>query len=289
MKTFRILLFAILTTFLFSQCTRVEDGTRKVKRTFGKKITKMILEPGFYSINPLATYKKFNIKRQEFTVITDDSSGTKFLTKKGVELEAEIEFPYRLNEKYLPEIWKYLGSEPEAYSKPVAASAYSSLRLSAAELTWREAAISEREKFATLLKSNMQASLSLDLVASGFPDSIAGHAFILGEPIIKETRPPERIAQEVNEEEAAKTREGRQKILTRIADEEANRMVKEGQGINMLLNQMPTSSTKHELSDISKLIRANAMRTQSDALMKAVESGQVDEITFTMLNPADSN
>jgi len=277
---------AALAFTLFCSVSFVPTGNVQLLRQFGV-IQSGTLTEGMKFHAPWQATENVNVQRQQIDV---DSSGADAavvsLTADQVDLEVDLVFPYRLNPQSLGSLYSKVGGE-DRIKQVLQNAGQSALRDTLATLKWEEAAITQRNKFEALLETTMQEVVSNDLRNAGLSEADAKSAVVLFPPIIKQAAPPARLTRELEEKQAALVELGRQKTLTEIAGEVANRRGQEGEGIAALLSKLP-SSGKFTAAEIAQIIQANAAETRAQALLKAVESGKLGAITFSEV-PAATN
>jgi uncharacterized membrane protein len=258
----------------------VPTGEIRMVRSFGVIQPHTITE-GFKLKAPWTETESVNIQRQQIAV---DSSGADAavtsLTADQIDLDVDVNFPYRLNPQLVAVLYARVGGQ-ERITQLLQNAGQSAVRDTLATLKWEQAAITDRNLFEQKLGETLREIVANDLTDAGLSDSDAAQAVIFFNPIIAQAAPPERLRRELEEKQAALVELQRQKTLTDIASEVANRRGAEGEGIASLLAKLPNSAKGFTPSEIADLINANAAETRAQALLKAVEAGKLNSITFS--------
>ena len=100
---------------------------------------------------------------------------------------------------------------------------------------------------------------------------------------LRKVLPPNKVLNAVAEKIAAEEDLERQKTLTQIAEEEARRRQNEGRGVNNLFAELPQGFSP---SQIREVLGAIADKTRAEAMMKAVETGQVQVMVMNGAQPS---
>lgn len=261
-----ILVFWALVTGI-SSYIQVEAGNVYVAKSFGNVIEETWGE-GVHFVPPWYDMTEYTIRRRSIDFTGDQTlSGA---AKGGVALTIfDVTYPYSLNPELSWKLYQRIGSN---YDDLIINAARSAGRDALANFTWEEVAFKKRAEVTTFLQGRFKELLVRDLQSSKFTESEAERLFTIYAPQIRKVDPPERILQANAENAAAEVDLQRQKKLTQIAKEEAERRANEGLGVKRLFDQLPDATA----DDINLILGAIANKVRADALMRAVENGSVN-------------
>lgn len=267
--TVAALVFAIY-TLGFAVLT-VDAGQVAVTKLFGK-VQEGYYPEGLHIINPLLTAVNMDTRRRvmEFT----DRNALLVLASDKVNMVVDASLPYILNPRMAYKIHQRYGHDYER--SLVYQAARSAIRDAVATVPWERATSDAgREELADRIAKRFKEVLVLvlDLVKSGFEREEAESAFTLPNAQVRRIEPPRRILDAIAEEQAAEADLRRQKTLTDIARQEAERRENDGLGIRKMMEILPKDYTVEEMV---AMINANAAKTNSEAFMKAVEAGNAN-------------
>lgn len=250
-----------------SSYMQVEAGNVYVAKSFGTVIEDTWGE-GVHFVPPWYSMTEYTIRRR--SVDFTDEQTLSGAAKGGVALDIfDVTYPYSLNPGLSWKLYQRIGPK---YDSLITNAARSAGRDALANFTWEEVAYSQRAKVTTFLRNRFEELLVRDLQSSKFTETEAKRLFTIYSPQIRKVKPPERILQANAENAAAEVDLQRQKKLTRIAKEEAERRANEGLGVKRLFDQLPDASAE----DINLILGAIANKVRADALMRAVEDGSVN-------------
>lgn len=91
--------------------------------------------------------------------------------------------------------------------------------------------------------------------------------------MLRDVRPDAKVLNAISEKVAAEEDLKRQRVLTEIARQEAERRANEGIGVARLFSELPQGFSPDQ---IRAVLAALADKQRADALTKAVESGKVN-------------
>ncbi len=273
---FTITLLALALVFSVSF---VQTGNVQLLRSFGVIQTRTLTE-GIQWHAPWQVTEDVNIQRRQVDVDSTKDAAVKSLTLDQVDLDVSVTFPYRLNPTFAGLLYAKVGDQDGIFQL-LQRAAQSALRDTLATLPWEDAAINKRSLFESGLGNSILAIVSNDLQRAGLTEADAKGTILFFTLIIAQAAPPERLRRELEEKQAAEIELGRQQKLTAIAGEVANRRGAEGVGIAALLSKLPHEGSVFTPSEIANLINANAAETRAQALLKAVEAGQLRSIVFS--------
>lgn len=257
----------LLVVFVFARSVKVVDnGEVIVTKTFGKTEDSGF-EPGVHLIAPWVNTQVYNTLRREFTfegeVITNDSN----------PLEVSVGFATKLNPASAWKLQLLVGED--YFDKVVVPAGQTATRSGIAKFGWEKAATSERSEVEAAIQQDFVKIVVDQLVAAGLSAAEAPGVLHVFPVQLRKSLPDKKVLNAVAEKTASKQDLDRQKTLTDIAAEEAKRRTNEGTGIKNLFDSLPKGFTAEE---ISKVLTAMASKTRADAMMKAVESGNVDTV-----------
>lgn len=268
--------FSFAMTLMFSYM-QVEKGYVKYLTLFGSVVEDAAYGEGPHLVNPMADSHTFKIQevRYKYEPNEQDDGSNVAISKDGVSMDIQATFPVILNPKIAWNIGRRLGRK--GYHEMMRQSAYAAVRTTMSRYDWEEA-ITNQQKFSLDLGDTYEASVQENLKRLGMTEQEAQTAVTFIPPKIRRMVPPKRIRQAINEESAAKRDLNRQKTLTEIAKEEANRRANEGMGVKKMFSELPSQYSTDQMSSI---IRALATKTRAEALVKAVENGSVNTIVIS--------
>lgn len=232
-----------------------------------------VLTEGFNLKNPLVGVDKYLISRLSMEMSSED--GAKVITKDRTELDVDVSFPYQINGAMYPILMKKIGEAQLGIL--LRSSARSAVREAAAQFTWTEVAVTDKEEFVKVLQAEFLKSIVTDLAQNGISESDAQNAIVVVDPKLRKVLPPKRIRESIASRLAADEDLKKQKTLSLIAAEEANRRANEGEGVNKLFEKLPKGFTAPQIRDV---LGAIADKTRADALLNAVEQEKVKVIVM---------
>lgn len=119
-------------------------------------------------------------------------------------------------------------------------------------------------------------------IGKGLDEKQAGEVFVILPVQLRKVLPPEKVQNSINEKIATDQDFQRQQTLTRIAEQIAVRRKNEGKGISNLFAELPKDIKPN---DMANLLEAMSKKENADALMKAVETGQLKIAVFSNGTP----
>jgi regulator of protease activity HflC (stomatin/prohibitin superfamily) len=197
-------------------------------------------------------------------------------------LDIDVTFAYRLNPKWAWWVYKNVGSEDVYKASLITQAARNASRDAVAQFTSDEATTTNREGLAAKMGELFKDRLVEDMTIQGLTEEEAQQVFTILPVQLRKALPPPKVLNAISEKEAAKQDLQRQKTLTSIAEEVANRRANEGLGVARLFGELPEGFTP---AQISTVLGALANKTRADALLKAVETEQVKVIVVPDGNP----
>ncbi|TRZ52490.1 hypothetical protein D4R99_02655, partial [bacterium] len=112
----------------------------------------------------------------------------------------------------------------------------------------------------------------------GLPAADAEQVFNILPVMLSKVLPPDAVVISISNKAAALQDLERQKTLTSIAQEVANRRAQEGSGVSKLFAELPKDVKPEQIAIV---LRALAEKTRSDAELKAVESGKISSMIIS--------
>lgn len=251
----------------------IQPGYVGFIKTFGN-LSHTTYEAGFHVVNPFANQLGSNIRRRSIDYTGDSTA--EGLTKNKVALLVDVSVPWILNPPAAPLLYERYGESLNF----IDTASRKAIRDCTATLDWEDAVgESGRASMATCIPERMQQAVVADLMDAGLSDSVANGAFTFPDALVRKMIPKEqRILSAISEEQAAIVDLRRQQTLTAIAEEEANRRANEGSGIRLMMAELPKDFT---VAEMVSMIEANAMKTNAEAFIKAVEGGNPNITVIT--------
>jgi len=237
------------------------------------------LDDGIIWINPMANIDIMDGRRFAYEFSGD--SKLLSVSKKQNPLTVEVAFPFNLNTTYAWKLRQKIGKD-DRYREQFKSSARSAVRSAIAEYEWGEVT-SKLEEISEKMRKYFKRNVTRDLVGLGFTTEEASATFTFLNVQLREIVPDEKILAATAEKMAALQDLERQSTLTEIAGEIAERREAEGRGVSKLFNALPDG---FKPSEIQMVLEALANKTRADAMMKAVETGQVDTIIMGAAVPS---
>lgn len=255
----------------YSSLRFVQQGEIMVAKSFGATVENEWAE-GPHFLPPWYSTHTYNIQRRQIDMV--DGNTVSGAARGGVALEQfDVSLPFELRPGL---VWKIAREIGVRYDSMLVAAARSAARDTLAQFAWEEIAFGERAAVTEYLTNRFREVLVTDLENAGFTTEEARTVFTIYPAQIREVRPPQRILQENAELAAAEVALARQEVLTRIAEQEALRRRNEGSGISNLWDELPDASAE----EIAVVLGAIANKTRADAMMRAVEDGEVRVIVL---------
>lgn len=251
----------------------VQPGSVGFLKTFGN-LSYTTYEADLHIVNPFSDSVRENIRRR--SVDYTDKSTAEGLTRNKVALLVDVTVPFILNPNTAPLIYERYGKKWNL----IGPSSRNAIRDCTASLNWENAVgESGRAIMASCIPKRMSESIVADLMRAGLSERDAKDAFTFPNALVRKMIPKEqRILSAIAEEQAAVVDLRRQETLTAIAKEEARRRANEGEGIRLMMAELPKSFT---VAEMVAMIQANANKTNAEAFMKAVENGNPNITVIT--------
>ena len=251
----------------------VPAGHVQVETVFGR-VTGNVIDAGAHVVNPLANWHQMNVRLQIFDFAGGEAASA--LSLDGTQLDLDTGFNFSLKPEFAHLIFEKIGDEYR-YQQFVSSAAREAIRSAVAKFDWKAAATTERDVLAELMRTEFERNLVGKLSNAGLTAEEAQGAFQFAKVELRRVQPPAKVLNAISEKVAAEEDLERQITLTAIAEEAAKRRAQEGVGVQKLFEQLPEN---FEPSEISEVLRALAEKERADALMKAVEAGEVKVIVM---------
>ena len=270
----------------------VPPGHVAVATLFGA-VQEGVFDEGLHVVNPFYQFQEFSIRRTMFDFRgSEDRNGNRLgsagseivsVSADSTPLRIDVGFPLRLNGPVAWKVFQRIGSQRVIARQLVIPAARSAVRDAVAGFSWRDAATVSRDKLAERIEARFRSLVERDLVAAGFPEEEARNTFTVQPVQLRRVLPPQKVLNAVAEKIAAEEDLERQRTLTQIAEEEARRRQNEGRGVKNLFGELPEGFSPGEIREV---LSAIADKVRAEAMMKAVETGQVQVVVMNGTEPA---
>ena len=285
-----IVIFAVWTIGMM--VTIVSAGTVAIATWFGSVQTTVIPE-GFQFINPMTSTTSFSTRRDTVDFSNNKEKGSRenpingpailALSSDRNPLTIEASFPYSINATLAWKLFQRVAqSDGAVEAKLLETNARKIVAEVFARHGWAEATLQNRSSIETELQAAFVAAVISDLAAYGFSEAEARTALTIGKPQLREVKPDDKVLSAIADRLASEEQLKRQKVLTEIAAQEAERRANEGTGVAKLFEQLPKDFKPEQIRDV---LGALADKERADALMKAVELGRVTIIAIPSTSP----
>ena len=279
------ILFCISAALVIATAIRIVPPGHVAAATLFGAVQEGIYEEGLHIVNPFYSFREFSVRRTMFDFRGSENGGRMgsaggeivSVSSDSTPLRVDIGFPLRLNGPVAWKVFQRIGPQSVVAAQLVIPAARSAVRDAVAGFTWRDAATGSRDKLAARIEARFRELVERDLVAAGFPEEEARQTFTVQPVQLRKVLPPNKVLNAVAEKIAAEEDLERQKTLTQIAEEEARRRQNEGRGVNNLFAELPKGFTPEE---IRQVLSAIADKVRAEAMMKAVETGQVQVVVM---------
>jgi regulator of protease activity HflC (stomatin/prohibitin superfamily) len=249
-----------------SSVVQIETGMIGVGKSFGKTF-KSSFGPGINLVKPWTDIVLYDGLRMEFPyegiVIANDQN----------PLTVSIGFAIRLN----PDLaWRIQTTVGEDYfANLIVPAGQTAVREGFAAFSWTLAATSSRDEVQAKIDERFKHIVTRQLIAAGLSEQEASSALSFSPVQLRQSLPDQKVLNAVAEKTAAQQDLERQETLTKISQEEAKRRSHEGDGVKNLFDKLPDNFSP---DDIFKVLSALSAKTRADAMLKAVESGEVKTV-----------
>ncbi len=246
--------------------TLIDNSEVGVIKIFGET-EESELAPGVHAVAPWKNVISYTALPRTFDyegeVMSSDSN----------PLHVTVGFTVKLNPAMAWKVQKVIGQD--YFTNIVVPAGQTATRRGIALFAWQRAATSDRHAVETAILEEFRKVLNEQFSNAGFSAEETALAMTLFPVQLRKSLPDQKVLNAVAEKTAAEQDLERQVTLTKIAGKEAERREQEGLGVQKLFDNLPSGFTAAEISDV---LGALANKTRADAMLKAVESGQVDTI-----------
>lgn len=257
----------------FNSVTVVGKTDVGVIDVFGVTQEYDVLMPGLNFHAPWANVTEYYQLRREFTHGGEKDAPLLAMTSDQNPLTVTVGFATKLNPAIAGRLQKEVGSYHfDTLIKPLGLTA---IRDGIAQFAWADTAGAKRELTAEAIREAFKRQLIEQLQKSGLTETEAKSAFTVYPVQLREALPDPKILNSIAEKNASEQDLQRQNILTQIAEREAERRQNEGTGVSNLFTALPEGFSADEIATV---LQALATKTRAEAMMKAVENGQVSTI-----------
>lgn len=249
--------------------TEIDSRDVGITSTFGNiDLDQIPLNSGLHFVSPWKYVIHVSTVQQSIEI--DSTKIGTSIDKDKVPMTVDATISYSINPIVAPKIIKYFG---EDYEKSLLdRAAPSAVRDSVLDFSWSDAMTTKHDALAKEIHDKFKTVIVDNMVSKGISKSEAEVAFDIPEVKLQELLPPQRILDANAEYQAATVDLQRQGVLTQIASQEAKRREEEGKGISNMMNALPPNFKTTEIADV---MRAVSMKTEADALMRAVEEDKI--------------
>ncbi|KXJ99845.1 MAG: SPFH domain / Band 7 family protein [Parcubacteria bacterium OLB19] len=281
-SSFYILISTAVTilVIMYNSFIMVPVGTIYVASLFNTMQTRSYTE-GFHTVNPFLDFSKMSARKTAIHFGGGDASegdgGMISQSKNNLPLIVEATFSFVINPVYAYWVFQRMGNDESYINSLIIPVTRSAVRSSVSQYTSEEATTSKREELAVTMEEKFLEHLVSDLVSQGMEKSDAQKVFTILPVQIRKVLPPQKVLNAIAEKAAADEDLAKQKTLTFVAEEEANRRGNEGKGITNLFSSLPTGFTPEQ---IALIINAISNNTKATAFLKGVENGSINTIVI---------
>ena len=241
---------------------------------------------GLRFMNPMYDVTQISIQRGSVD-FTDKSKSADGPTVVAISLDrnpvrVEASFPYAINPASAWKLLQRVGSRDTFEQQLLVPASRAAIRDVIAQYAWADASISKRTEVEQRLTEETARAVVADLQSLGFSEVEAKSAATFMPVLLREILPDTKVLNAIAERVASEEDLKRQKVLTHIAEEIAERRAQEGVGVEKLFAKLPTGFSP---SQIKEVLLALAEKERADALMKAVETGKVNVMVLPSSTP----
>jgi len=267
LQKYSLLLLVVAVMFVIgNSLTIVSVGHVKVGNLFGA-MQEGYYEEGLNFVNPFLSFSEIPIRRQSIDFTGENAA--QGVSSDPMRLKVDITIPYIPNPVA---IWKIVQRYGEGGWNLVTPNSRRAIRDCTARETWMYTMGREgRQKLSDCVTTRLSELVVADLKSAGFDEHLSLSAFTFPPAILREVLPTDKVLlNAIAQNESSKKDLERQKTLTKIAEEEANRRENEGAGVAKMMSKLPRN---YKISEMVAIIKASAAKTHADAFMKSVENG----------------
>jgi regulator of protease activity HflC (stomatin/prohibitin superfamily) len=225
------------------------------------------LAPGPHLVAPWKSVVRHTALPQTF-----DYDG-EVVASDGNPLKVTVGFTTKLNSAMAWKLQSVLGQD--FYQNIVVPAGQTASRRGIAKFGWAAAATSERSAVEATILDEFHKVVLEQFTNAGISKEETALAFSIFPVQLRKALPDDKVLNAVAEKTASDQDLERQGTINEIAKKESERRETEGEGIKKLFDKLPANFTAAEISHV---LGAIANKTRAEAMLKAVESGQVDTI-----------
>jgi regulator of protease activity HflC (stomatin/prohibitin superfamily) len=253
----------------------LDGGQVGVQKIFGLQIVQTdgsALGEGAGFKNPFNAVVPMTTRQRNIDLhsTADGEGDNKVLDMNSLSLRVDATLPYSLNPMYAGRTYHAFGGDNEYGSLLMQPNASAALRKAAGLFSVLEANGDKREQFANQVKTDfvggLVSQLSLRPEFSDLSPEQLSTVFLVGEPLLKEVAPHEKVVNAIAEKAAAEQYKQRQQILNEMELSKVSQVKALGQQLEVIL-----SSVNGNASDASRLLDSWSHLVQSQAAQKAVD------------------
>jgi len=274
---------AILIAFIvYNSLIIVPPGETYVGVWFGT-VQEQTYSQGMKFVNPMLSFNSMNVRQRdaEFKSASGQAvseSDVTAVSSNNLPMTIDVTYLYTLNQKYAWWVYRNIGDDTSYYQNLIVRAAKTATRNATAEFTDEQAMTSKRVELSDKMAKDFEATLVQNMEQRGLSKADAEQVFTVLPVMLSKILPPEAVITAISNKAAALQDLERQKTLTSIAQEVANRRAQEGSGVSKLFAELPKDVKPEQIAIV---LRALAEKTRSDAELKAVESGKISSMIIS--------
>jgi regulator of protease activity HflC (stomatin/prohibitin superfamily) len=250
----------------FSSYTIIQTNQVGVGRSFGATYESAYM-PGINLKAPWTTVTKHEVLRQEFPfagVVT---------SKDNNPLTLDVGFAISLNPTLAWRVEETLGTN--YFNSLVVPAGSTAVRIGLSRFGWVFATTTGREELTLAIEEEFRKVLIQQMISANLTEIEAKTALTIFPVQLRQALPDGKVLNAIAEKSASEQDKERQSILTEIAQIEAERRQEEGKGVTNLFKELPDGFSPEQIATV---LSALATKTRADAMLKAVESGKIDNL-----------
>lgn len=198
----------------------------------------------------------------------------------GVSLDVDVWFQYRKNPSVQVEMYRiFRGNDDDTVLNT---STVTAVHEAIGKFHTAEATVTRRNDVIKEITKDFKKDVVKTLVSNGIPEKVAEGVYIIPDVQLHSVTPPNRILSANAERGAAQIDLERQSTMTQIAEQDAIRQGKQGDGIKKLFSALPQSYTA---KDVLMILSAITMKENADSFERAVLSNKVSVLPLPQQSP----
>lgn len=250
----------------FCSYTIIQTNQVGVGRSFGATY-KSAYMPGIRLKAPWTVVTKHEVLRQEFPV-----SGV-VTSRDSNPVTLDVGFAVALNPQLAWRVEEAIGVN--YFNTLVTPAGSTAVRAALSRFGWVEATTTGREVLTQAIEEEFRKVLNQQMVSARLTPIEAENALTVFPVQLRQALPDGKVLNAIAEKSASEQDKARQSILTDIAKIEAERREEEGKGVSNLFKALPEGFSPEQIATV---LSALATKTRADAMLKAVESGKIDNL-----------